>query len=131
MTQQHDVLGGGSQSVWLTNPAPNAASAVATNRTSTGPISRFQCGWRCSTTCSSAASTFSGYPMARPYPDPPSSMGRKMHDVARRHDDGPVHPVVDAQPALVIHDRGVADDLAATGQQRRAPASRASGCAQR
>jgi hypothetical protein len=41
-------------------PAPNAAIAVTINRISTGPISRFQCGWRCSTTRSSPASTFSG-----------------------------------------------------------------------
>ena len=43
-----------------TTAAPNAAAAVLMTSSSTGPISRFQCGWRCSTTCSSAASTLSG-----------------------------------------------------------------------
>ena len=40
--------------------ATNAATAVPMISSSTGPMSRFQCGWRCSTTRSSAASTLSG-----------------------------------------------------------------------
>jgi len=50
------------QSVWLTKPMPNAATPLATMSTSTAGMSRFQCGCRCSTTCSSTARTFSGYP---------------------------------------------------------------------
>ncbi|OAT70771.1 hypothetical protein AWB85_05565 [Mycobacteroides immunogenum] len=50
------------QSVLSTTAATKAATPVARISTSAGPISRFQCGWRCSTTCSSSASTFSGYP---------------------------------------------------------------------
>jgi hypothetical protein len=39
-----------------------------------------------------------------------------MHDVARRHGEGRV-PGRDAQPALVIHRSGVADDFVAARQQ--------------
>ncbi|EPZ22567.1 Uncharacterised protein [Mycobacteroides abscessus subsp. abscessus] len=50
------------QSVLSTIAATKAAIPVDRISTSAGPINRFQCGWRCSTTCSSSASTFSGYP---------------------------------------------------------------------
>ncbi|KRQ25694.1 hypothetical protein BKG82_22290 [Mycobacteroides chelonae] len=52
----------GCQSVLSTIAATKAATPVDRISTRAGPISRFQCGWRCNTTCSSSASTFSGYP---------------------------------------------------------------------
>lgn len=60
MTTATTVLAVGSQSVLVTTAAPKAASAVASRSTRIGPISRFQCGCRCSTTCSSLARTLSG-----------------------------------------------------------------------
>ena len=54
------LLAVASQPVCCTTAAPNAASAVNSSSTNTGPTNRFQCGCRCSTTCSSVASTFSG-----------------------------------------------------------------------
>ncbi len=47
---------------WLpsTTPLPSAASPVNRSRLSTGRISRFQCGCRCSTTFSPAARALSG-----------------------------------------------------------------------
>ena len=60
MTAITTFLAVAPQSVWLTTAAPNAASAVTSSRTRTGPINRFQCGCRCSTTRSSAARTLSG-----------------------------------------------------------------------
>ncbi len=60
ITAKTTLLAVGSQLVLLTTAEPNDAAALARIRTMTGPISRFQCGWRCRTTCSSPASTLSG-----------------------------------------------------------------------
>ena len=60
MTQNTTCLAFASQVVPLTTAQPNDAAALARIRTTTGQNSRFQCGWRCRTTCSSPASTLSG-----------------------------------------------------------------------
>ena len=60
ITQYTTCLAFGSQVVPLTTAQPNDAAALDRIRTTTGQNSRFQCGWRCSTTCSSPASTLSG-----------------------------------------------------------------------
>ena len=60
MTPKTTLLAFGSHVVPLTTAQPNDAAALARIRTMTGQNSRFQCGWRCRTTCSSPASTLSG-----------------------------------------------------------------------